>query len=828
MPRARRPFAVDALHLVVLSAFAVGQPLLELLGQRPEFFAVRRSLPIDLWLLAAVLSLVVPLPLIVLEGLARLVDRRLQRGLHGLLCTGLIAAILLPALDRSAALGAGLAFGLALLIGLAGALAVDRWRPARQLLTFMIPAVVIFPAVFLLRPDVGKILRPGEVEVVASTEATTPIVLLVFDELPLTSLLASPGAIDAVRYPNFAALADQATWFRRATAVSDFTVIAVPAILDGRLPDKARLPIAPDYPHSLFTLLGDSYEMNVSEVVTQICPARLCSANNSGEGLGARLGSLFSDLWILYLHVLLPTDWTGFLPPVSQNWMLFADTEAWESDWRRRARGDRVTQVERFLAGIQPTDRPVLHFLHVLLPHPPFEYLPSGQRYSLESHVVGLRGDRMADDEWAVVQNQQRHLLQLGYVDHLLGEVIDRLEAAGLWDRAVVVVAADHGAAFTAGLRNRRMTPENFAQILPVPLIIKAPEQHQGVIDERPASLIDVLPTITELVGAEVPWPVDGVSLADPTTVPRQLIEFVPYRRPMAEPIEIPPADLAAGERAALAQLEGRFPRAADGGRDLFRIGPLRAWLGREVSEQVLGPPTAYRYWLRLPTGALEVGSAASHLPAHLSGRLVDGGVTSPVELLVAVNGRLAAATRSWAFEPERWSAVVDPAVFQEGVNQVELFALERDPAAGSERLRPVPSVAASPMIGQNERGLYGYETWAVGVVRWTDGDAELTLPIAPSRPPRRLRLTIADNSPDGCRLRIFANGAERLDVRVEPLRQKDTWSAEIDLGATVGSEQLIVGIRSDSFVPSRRFKSSPDDRRLGVAVLGFELLYDP
>ncbi len=831
---ARPSFLTDALHLAVLSAFAVAQPLFDLLGRRPEFFAVRRSEPVDLLLLALVLCLLVPLPLILIEALARLAHRRLQQVLHGVLCAALIAATLLPPLDRGLDSGPWLKLVLAALAGVAAVLALDRWRPARLLLSFLIPALVVFPAVFLLRPGIGKILRPGKVETAAPTEATTPIVVLIFDELPLTSLLAGPSVppegrrgnqIDATLYPNFARLASEATWFRHAVTASDFTVLAVPAILTGRLPDEPRLPLAPDHPRSLFTLLGERYEMNVSESVTQVCPARLCGGNDGG-GLGARLGSLLTDLRVLYLHVLLPDEWTEHLPPVTQNWMLFTDHSDWLSDWNRRGHDDREAQLERFKGGIGPTDQPVLHLLHLLLPHPPFDYLPSGQHYSLESHVAGLDVDRMAGDEWAAAQIQQRHLLQLGYLDRLLGEIVVRLEDAGLWDRAVVAVTADHGAAFSAGLHRRRVTHRNFAEILSVPLWIKAPGQRQGRLDQRPASLIDLLPTIAELAGAELPWPVDGVSLADPAAPGRERLPVVPHRTPMAEPFEVSVADLEAGERAALRVLDERFGQAAGGGRELYRVGRRSDWIGRGLDDFPPAPPTPFKHRLRWPPAALDVEPGGQLVPAHLNGVLVGGDVDEAIELAVAVNGRIAAITRSWTFAPEKFSAIVDPEAFRAGVNSVELFAIESRGDGGEDLLRPVPAASTGPVAGLIERGLHGVEEWPQGEVRWTDGNATLTLPVRGSRPPRQLRLTLAGNSPDGGRLRVSANGERLLATRLEALKQGETWSTELDLTGLEIAARLTVGVESTSFVPSQRYKSSTDDRRLGVAILGFELVY--
>ena len=58
------------------------------------------------------------------------------------------------------------------------------------------------------------------------------------------------GRIDPVRYPNFAALASGATWFRNAYSVYDSTTKAVPLILDGRR-SPARIVPGPPLPSAL-------------------------------------------------------------------------------------------------------------------------------------------------------------------------------------------------------------------------------------------------------------------------------------------------------------------------------------------------------------------------------------------------------------------------------------------------------------------------------------------------------------------------------------------------------------------------------------------------
>ena len=64
----------NATHIAVLSAFALSQPLLDILGRNPTFFAVRDSSGTEVVLFALALVLVPPAVLIGAELLVGLVS----------------------------------------------------------------------------------------------------------------------------------------------------------------------------------------------------------------------------------------------------------------------------------------------------------------------------------------------------------------------------------------------------------------------------------------------------------------------------------------------------------------------------------------------------------------------------------------------------------------------------------------------------------------------------------------------------------------------------------------------------------------------------------
>jgi hypothetical protein len=91
----------------------------------------------------------------------------------------------------------------------------------------------------------------------------------------------------------------------------------------------------------------------------------------------------------------------------------------------------REALVERFLASVGSSVRPPLLYLHVLIPHKPYRYLPTGQRYECPAGV-GREGRGWGPSSAAVTHQYQRHLLQVGYADAILGRVLRQVERAGL------------------------------------------------------------------------------------------------------------------------------------------------------------------------------------------------------------------------------------------------------------------------------------------------------------------------------------------------------------------------------------------------------------
>ena len=121
------------------------------------------------------------------------------------------------------------------------------------------------------------------------------------------------------------------------------------------------------------------------------------------------------------------------------------------------------------------------------------------------------------------------YLAEVAFMDEQVGELFDALERHGLYERALIVVVADHGELLGEGGHfghSGRLDPE----LVEVPLIVKWPGQTEGRRVDTMVSGVDVFATILETAGAtgakiEVPAN-DGTSLSETalTSLQRQQV----------------------------------------------------------------------------------------------------------------------------------------------------------------------------------------------------------------------------------------------------------------------------------------------------------------
>ncbi len=370
-----------------------------------------------------------------------------------------------------------------------------------RFLLVLSPVIVICPALFLWHAwaQVSPVVAPPAT--VTHGESTSisppPIFLLVLDEFTRPALLDSRGDIDASRFPNFARLAQDSTWFDNATANAEATTRAIPVIVTGNFP-QGYDPSDKAYPDNLFRLLAPTYKVTIRELETRFCtsPEYYCPdvvRVSSKRHLLLAITKLY--LWrISPLSVVLRLQVDGL------------------QEERQRFRD--------FLGEIAPPSgsRPELHFMHHELPHAPYMLTPDGVAHPRSPSSFGhtLAGNREVIDG---LRNDYE--LQVEFVDREIGEFLDRLKAAGVYDQALVIVTADHGVSWKVDAPGRVLTEANADMIFPIPLFIKLPGQTKPVLSHADVQSIDLLPTLAAIAGIKIPWTVAGRNIFGASSVPR-------------------------------------------------------------------------------------------------------------------------------------------------------------------------------------------------------------------------------------------------------------------------------------------------------------------
>jgi len=827
-----------ALHVAGLWSIGIVQPIFEVLGNNPEFFVAHDTRGRDLVGLILGLCVVAPLCIVTVTLLVAQMGRRCYQVMTWTVVSVLVMAIALPVLKRSVDLDANETFAVAGIVGALMASGYFVFSPVRLFMSFLSFATVVVPIVFVFQSPVSGLMSTTNQGPLPEVQFTTtpPVVMVVFDQLPLPSLLDRDSQIDETLYPHFAELSRDASWFRNASAVGTLTVDALPALLSGNYPEQGRLPTAADYPSNVFTLLGSTYRVEGFEPLTRLCPETVCPQRRLPFLVW--YVSVLRDLSVVYQHIVLPDELTVTLPPMTENWKDFVENDNLGQRWEERRATDRREIVHEFVESIvapSPEERPPFYFLHTLLPHEPWVYLPSGKQFSTNGNTVGLspRSGRWSDDVVAVARNYQRHLLQVRYADTLLGQVLDRLRTVGLYDDALVVVTADHGATFRPGFPFRSPQAESFVDIASVPLFVKVPNQRMGTVLASNVETIDIVPTLAARLGSRLPWEADGVDAFDgrvDARADKALFFDDPLRRMTG------PRDLGAAIQEVIARKYEWLgePDGFHGPQD----GRHQELIGRRVDEFEVVMAEEFEAAVNLPAIFADVDRASDFIPMHVSGavRSLDVAIEIETAIGVAVNGVLAGVTQPYDFpvggRQYAWEVIIDPQLVADGSNTLEVFTIEEAGTGAVVLARAYSSgmgyvennliIEGAEMLRNIKASGFHETEWAGDqLFRWTEEHASLVVPVDQDRPPSNLSMEVLFTGPVTKKVRIVIDECTLFE---DQFRGHQNLTFPLS-GCSLGSEMVEIRLETETHQPSSN--GSHDARELGIAVHAIELHYE-
>jgi len=207
----------------------------------------------------------------------------------------------------------------------------------------------------------------------------------------------------------------------------------------------------------------------------------------------------------------------------------FADgDEALSTEPERAAEhGVSAFLTDRLVAWLERRDGPWFAHASYWRPHPPYAaaghwartYQPDDVPAptpppECEPPFCGRLAERQDPwDETAMRAVRAQYYGMVADVDHQLGRLLDSLESLGMWDDTFVVLTSDHGEQLGDQRRFGKGGP--FEASYHIPGIVRDPRHPgaHGSVVHRFTENVDVLPTLCEAVGLEVPPQCDGLPL---------------------------------------------------------------------------------------------------------------------------------------------------------------------------------------------------------------------------------------------------------------------------------------------------------------------------
>lgn len=299
------------------------------------------------------------------------------------------------------------------------------------------------------------------------------------------------------RLPTMNALAGSSVVFDNALSTSSWTLPSHASLITGLYPDRhgaidRRLRLGPEYPTLSLLLWQAGYE-------TVGFTDRGFLDRKFGMGRGYER----YDDWRMRpdpaLEAVLPRDGDATGTPGS----------------------DRFDRAIAFLRQRPDPERPFFLFLHTFGVHDYFyahhwatERLPPFPDLPVREALDCLSGQRVCTAaQWRRLE--ELYEAEVAWLDENLELLLRALDETGLRASTYVVLVSDHGEGFDVARQRIHHAGRLHRDLLEIPMLISGPGLEPRHVP-WPASLVDVAPTLLELVGVPVPPGLDGVSLAPP------------------------------------------------------------------------------------------------------------------------------------------------------------------------------------------------------------------------------------------------------------------------------------------------------------------------
>ncbi len=204
---------------------------------------------------------------------------------------------------------------------------------------------------------------------------------------------------------------------------------------------------------------------------------------------------------------------------VARPWIY--DEESHPTNWVARGCIDFLRRRDR--------SKPFFLYASFVRPHPPFDapacYFDMYRNKDIRPPFMGDWADqetyqktgRHYCSEEGAADPALMHDAQVGYyacithLDHQIGRILQALEREGILHDTIILFCSDHGELL--GDHHTFRKTRAYQGSVHIPLFFRVPQFKGGMRYDALASLEDIMPTLIELAGGEVPEGLDGLSL---------------------------------------------------------------------------------------------------------------------------------------------------------------------------------------------------------------------------------------------------------------------------------------------------------------------------
>ncbi len=371
-----------------------------------------------------------------------------------------------------------------------------------------------------------------------------PNILYIFTDQQRADTMACYGNA-MIETPNLNALADQSFVFDNAYVSSPICTPSRSTIMTGLWPHtngctSNNIPFDPSVP-TIADMLPDEYATGYygkwhlgDEVIRQHGFDRWVSIENQYREYhtDTEYHTVFSDYHRFLVDL-------GYTPDKeSEGAMVFSRPFAAalpEEHTKSRFLADRASEFIH-----ENREQPFVLYVNIFEPHPPYDgpfndlydpaAIPESPVFLKDppdnaSHIHVMRKDEsqsgagfepapdgpLTEAFWREIRARYWGLVTL--VDRAVGRILRALDDAGIADRTIVVYSSEHGDQL--GDHNIIQKAVFYEQSIRVPMLVRAPwlsESHTRI--EGRYSHVDTVPTLLDLVGADIPGELQGRSQA--------------------------------------------------------------------------------------------------------------------------------------------------------------------------------------------------------------------------------------------------------------------------------------------------------------------------